>query len=64
MQFIIQIANEMLEKHFMDDREIDFQGEIEETSKKIAILDKKYDNLVDMRTAGEIDRAKFEKIFI
>lgn len=49
---IIEIANEMLEEHFKDDRDIDFQSEIEETQRKIAIIDKKFDNLVDMRMAG------------
>lgn len=57
---IIEIANEMLEEHFKDDRDIDFQSEIEEVQRKIAILDKKFDNLVDMRMAGEIDKTKFE----
>ena len=51
----------MLEEHFKDDREVDFQTEIEETQRKIAVLDKKFDNLVDMRMAGEIDKAKFEE---
>ena len=46
---IIEIANEMLEEHFKDDRDIDFQSEIEETQRKIVIIDKKFDNLVDMR---------------
>ena len=50
----------MLEEHFKDDRDIDFQSEIEEVQRKIAILDKKFDNLVDMRMAGEIDKTKFE----
>lgn len=50
---IIEIANEMLEEHFKDDRDIDFQSEIEETQRKIAIIDKKFDNLVDMRMAGK-----------
>ena len=58
---IIEIANEMLEEHFKDDRDIDFQSEIEETQRKIAIIDKKFDNLVDMRMAGEIDKAKFDE---
>lgn len=58
---IIQIANEMLEEHFKDDRDVDFQSEIEETQRKIAIIDKKFDSLVDMRMAGEIDKAKFDE---
>ena len=58
---IIEIANEMLEEHFKDDRDIDFQSEIEETQRKITIIDKKFDNLVDMRMAGEIDKAKFDE---
>ena len=57
----IEIANEMLEEHFKDDRDIDFQSEIEETQRKITIIDKKFDNLVDMRMAGEIDKAKFDE---
>lgn len=57
---IIEIANEMLEEHFKDDRDIDFQSEIEEVQRKITILDKKFDNLVDMRMAEEIDKKKFE----
>lgn len=58
---VIQIANEMLEEHFKDDKEVDFRTEIEETQRKIAVLDKKFDNLVDMRMAGEIDKVKFEE---
>lgn len=58
---IIQLANEMLEEHFMADKEVDFQKEIEETTRKINVLEKKYDNLVDMRMSGEIDKAKFEE---
>lgn len=58
---IIKIANEMLEDHYKDDREIDFQKEIEETKYKLEILDKKFDNLIDMRIAGEIDAAKFDE---
>jgi hypothetical protein len=58
---VIQIANEMLEEHYKDDREVDFQSQIKETQKKISVLDKKYDNLVDMRMEGEIDREKFEE---
>lgn len=58
---IIQLANEMLEEHFMADKEVDFQREIEETTRKINVLEKKYDNLVDMRMSGEIDKAKFEE---
>ena len=52
---IIEIANEMLEEHFKDDRDIDFQSEIEETQRKIAIIDKKFDNLVDMLQSYQID---------
>ena len=51
----------MLEEHFMADKEVDFQREIEETTRKINVLEKKYDNLVDMRMSGEIDKAKFER---
>lgn len=58
---VIKIANEMLEEHFMDDRNVDFQKEIEETERKIAILNKKFDNLVDMRMEGEIDKIKFRE---
>lgn len=58
---VIKIANDMLEKHFMDDREVDFQKEIEETEKKIAVLDKRFDNLVGMRMDGEIDKEKFNE---
>lgn len=58
---VIKIANEMLEEHFMDDKNVDFQKEIEETERKIAILNKKFDNLVDMRMEGEIDKIKFRE---
>ena len=33
----------------------------EETKHKLEILDKKFDNLIDMRIAGEIDAAKFDE---
>ena len=58
---IIEIANQMLEDHFKDDREIDFRSKIEEIEQKITVLDKKFDNLVDMRIAGEIDKIKFNE---
>ena len=51
----------MLEDHFKDDREIDFRSKIEEIEQKITVLDKKFDNLVDMRIAGEIDKIKFNE---
>ena len=38
---IIEIANQMLEDHFKDDREIDFRSKIEEIEQKITVLDKK-----------------------
>ena len=34
---IIEIANEMLEEHFKDDRDIDFQSEIEERSERLRL---------------------------
>lgn len=58
---ILQLANEMLEKHYMDDKEADFSKEIWEAQKQIDILNKKYDNLVDMRMSGEIDKEKFNE---
>lgn len=58
---VISIANEMLDKHYKDEREEDFSDEILDVQKKIASLDKKYDNLVDMRMSGEIDKAKFNE---
>lgn len=54
-------ANEMLDKHFMDDKDIDFYDEIQDIQKKIEVLNKKFDNLVDMRMEGEIDKAKFNE---
>jgi DNA invertase Pin-like site-specific DNA recombinase len=58
---VIRIANEMLESHFKDDREVDFQSKIEDIQRKINIIDKKYDNLVDMRMSGDIDKLKFNE---
>lgn len=58
---VIRIANEILEKHFDDDREVDFSDEIQDTQKKINVLNKKFDNLVDMRMSGEITKEKFSE---
>lgn len=58
---VIKLANEMLDKHFMDEKEEDFSDEIAETQKKINTLNKKFDNLVDMRMSGEINKAKFNE---
>lgn len=54
------IAEEMLEKHIQDDRYINFEKEIKELKTKIAKADKKYENLVDLRVNGEIDKAMFD----
>ena len=54
------IAEEMLEKHIQDDRYINFEKEIKELKTKIAKTDKKYENLVDLRVNGEIDKAMFD----
>lgn len=58
---VIKIANEMLDKHFMDDKDLDFSDEIQDIQRKIEVLNKKFDNLVDMRMEGEIDKAKFNE---
>ncbi len=58
---IITLANEMLEEHYKDDRDVDFQSQIEDTQYKISMVDRKFDNLVDMRMEGEIDKNKFEE---
>ena len=58
---VIKIANEMLEKHYADDCEVDFSDEIKDIQEKIAVLNKKFDNLVDMRMAGEITKEKFNE---
>lgn len=58
---VIQIANEMLDKHYMDEKEQDFSDEIKDIQRKIDALNKKYDNLVDMRMSGEIDKTKFNE---
>lgn len=58
---VIKIANEMLDKHFMDDNDLDFSNEIRDIQKKIETLNKKFDNLVDMRMEGEIDKGKFNE---
>lgn len=54
------IAEEMLERHIQDDRYINFEKEIKELKTKIAKTDKKYENLVDLRVNGEIDKAMFD----
>lgn len=56
---VIQIANEMLEKHIGDDRDMDFADEIAELHGEIEKYKRKYDNLVDMRMADEITREIF-----
>lgn len=58
---VLRIANEMLDKHYRDDREQDFSVEIKDIQNKLRVLERKYDNLVDMRMEGEIDKAKFNE---
>lgn len=58
---IIKIANEMLDKHYKDDKEVDFSEEVQSIKKKLETLEKKFDNLVEMRMSGEIDKAKFNE---
>jgi len=56
---VITIANEMLAKHIQDDRYINFEKEIKELKHKISLTEKKYENLVDLRLNGEIDKDMF-----
>ena len=58
---IIRIANEMLDKHYKDDQQSDFSEEVQCIKKKMDILEKKFDNLVEMRMSGEIDKVKFNE---
>lgn len=58
---VLKIANEMLENHIMDDYNQDFWDEIQEIQNKIKVLDRKYDNLIDMRISGEISKSKFNE---
>lgn len=58
---VLRIANEMLDKHYKDDREQDFSDEIADIQNKLGVLERKFDNLVDMRMSGEIDKAKFNE---
>lgn len=58
---VIRIANEMLDKHFYENHVNEFEEEIKAIQNKIDRLNVKYDNLVEMRMAGEIDKAKFNE---
>ena len=58
---VLRIANEMLDKHFRDERDDSFLDEIEETKQKIKVQERKFDVLVEMRMSGEIDKAMFEE---
>ncbi len=60
-QEILSIANEMLDKHYKDDKEQDFADEIKDIQNKLNKLEQKFDNLVEMRMEGEIDKAKFNE---
>lgn len=60
-QEILNIANEMLDKHYKDDKEQDFADEIKDIQNKLNKLEQKFDNLVEMRMEGEIDKAKFNE---
>lgn len=60
-QEILNIANEMLDKHYKDDKEQNFADEIEDIQNKLNKLEQKFDNLVEMRMEGEIDKAKFNE---
>lgn len=58
---ILCLANEMLDKHYKDDKGQDFSDEIMDIQNKLNKLEQKFDNLVDMRMEGEIDKAKFNE---
>lgn len=58
---VLKIANEMLEKHFMDKRDESFEKGIEDTKQKIEAQNKKFDILVEMRMSGEIDKKMFDE---
>ena len=58
---VLKIANEMLDKHFMDKRDESFEKEIEDTKQKIEAQNKKFDILVEMRMSGEIDKKMFDE---
>lgn len=60
-QEILSIANEMLDKHYKDDKEQDFADEIKDIQNKLNKLEQKFDNLVEMRMEWEIDKAKFNE---
>ena len=58
---ILCLANEMLDKHYKDDKGQDFSDEIMDIQNKLNKLERRFDNLVDMRMEGEIDKAKFNE---
>lgn len=56
---VLKIANEMLEKHIGDVNNIAELDGSHRIKSKLEVLDKKLDNLVDMRISGEIEKEIF-----
>lgn len=52
---VLRVANEMLDKHYKDDREQDFSDEITDIQNKLGVLERKFDNLVDMLMSYHIE---------
>lgn len=60
---VIAIANEMLDRFYTEDNDkaSEQAKKIAELNKSLEISEKKYDNLIDMRMAGEIEKSLYDK---
>lgn len=56
---VLTIANEMLEKHIGDTHSNNEIEEEQNIKNKLTVIDRKLDNLVDMRISGEIEKELF-----
>lgn len=58
---VLDLANEMLDKYLQNNDYTDILNKIEKIEAKISEQNRRYDNLIDMRLSGEIDKERFEK---
>ncbi len=57
---VLKIANEMLDKCYVEETD-ETQEKIAELNRKLEAWEQRYDNLVNMRIAGEIDKSRYDK---
>jgi len=58
---VLAIANEMLDSCYVDEQEKEKAEQIHELERKMELWNKKYDNLLDMRMSGEIEKDRYDE---